>query len=353
MKRLLRAVALAAALAACACAPHVELPGPRIGGAVMTGSFVYTNDGATLPLRSWLPDGEPEAVVVALHGFNDYSNQWEAPGRFWARHGLATYAYDQRGFGKTDHRGLWHGGQTLAEDLKDVIFLVRKRHPGKPVYIVGESMGGAVAMVAMSGPTPPAVDGIVLSAPAVWGRSAMNVFERAGLWFFSHTVPWFMVSGKGLGIKPSDNIEMLRALSKDPLVIKETRVDAVHGLVDLMDAAQAAAAEINVPTLVLYGEKDEIVPPAATYKMIGRLRDLGEGQRVAIYPQGYHMLLRDLQAEVVLKDVAAWVTDRGAGLPSGSEQRAAEVLARWDVDPGRRNAGQGALPTMAGPGRAN
>jgi len=351
MRRLLLAASLSAVLAVGACAPYVELPGPRIGGALMTDSFVYTYDGAALPLRSWLPPGEAKAVVVALHGFNDYSNSWEVPGRFWATQGLATYAYDQRGFGKTDHRGLWHGGQTLAEDLKDVISLVRKRQPGKPVYVVGESMGGAVAMIAMSGTNPPAVDGMILSAPAVWGRSTMNVFERAGLWFFSHTIPWFMVSGKGLNIKPSDNVEMLRALSKDPLVIKETRIDAVHGLVDLMDAAQAAATDIKVPTLVLYGEKDEIVPPEATYKMISRLRDLGERQRVAVYPKGYHMLLRDLQAEVVLNDVATWVTDHNKPLPSGSEQRAAEMLARWDINPQNRSvASQGALPTMAGPG---
>lgn len=352
MKRPVALLALLLSLGA--CAPHVELPGPRIGGALMTDSFVYTNDGAALPVRSWLPEGEPRAVIVALHGFNDYSNSWEAPGRTWAKMGLATYAYDQRGFGKTDHHGLWHGGQTLAEDLKDVIFLVRKRHPGKPVYVAGESMGGAVAMIAMAGPTPPSVDGIILSAPAVWGRSTMNVFEQAGLWFFSHTVPWFMVSGKGLGIKPSDNVDMLRALSKDPLVIKETRVDAVHGLVDLMDAAQAAAADIKVPTLVLYGEKDEIVPPEATYKMIAKLSDLGQRQRLAVYPKGYHMLMRDLQAEVVLKDVASWVTDRRRQLPSGSEQRAAEMLAQREIAPGRRAvASQGALPTMAGPGRSN
>jgi alpha-beta hydrolase superfamily lysophospholipase len=349
IQQLVRALGLSALLTLAACAPYVELPGPQVRGAMMTDSFVYTYDGAALPLRSWLPDGEPKAVIVALHGFNDYSNSWEAPGRFWAKQGLATYAYDQRGFGKTDQRGLWHGGQVLAEDLKDVITLAHRRHPGKPLYVVGESMGGAVAMVAMAGPNPPPVDGMVLSAPAVWGRSTMNVFERAGLWFFSHTIPWFMVSGKGLDIKPSDNVDMLRALSKDPLVIKQTRIDAVHGLVDLMDAAQAAAADIKVPTLVLYGEKDEIVPPEATVKMISKLHDLGERQRVAVYPKGYHMLLRDLQAEVVLKDVATWVTNKQKPLPSGSEQRAAEMLARWDVAPHPGGSSQGALPTIAGP----
>ncbi len=317
------------------CAPHVELPGPRIGPPALAADHVLTDDGYALPLRAWKPNPKVQAVIIALHGFNDYSNAFEAPATSAARRGIAVYAYDQRGFGQSDRTGLWHGGRTLAEDLRDVVEVVRARHPGKPLYILGESMGGAVVMTAMAGPGAPEVDGIILSAPAVWGRSGMNPFERIGLWFFSHTVPWYAVKAGDWGVKrkASDNIEMLRALGRDPLVIKATRVDAVHGLVDLMDAAQDAAPAIDVPTLVLYGEKDEIIPPDSTYRTLGKLTRLGEERRVAIYPEGYHMLMRDLQAEVVLNDIAAWVKNREAPLPSGAETNAVVVLAEHDVTP--------------------
>lgn len=324
---LLGAVLISLSLGACAT-PYLALPGPAIAPPVLEGNAYRTADAAVLPLQSWLPDGPPRAVIVALHGFNDYSNAFAEAGAFWAKQGIAVYAYDQRGFGEAPHRGLWPGAQALAEDAVQVVELAAARHPSAKIVLLGESMGGAVAMMALAGTTPPTIDGLILSAPAVWGRSHMTVFERAGLWFLSRTFPGMTLTGRGLDIQPSDNIEMLRALSRDPLVIKETRVDAIHGLVDLMDAAQGAAPRIAVPVLVLYGEKDEIVPAEPTFDMVRTLpRNGAQAPEIALYPQGYHMLLRDLQAEIVLKDIAAWIVDPQAPLPSGADRRADEVLA--------------------------
>lgn len=352
MTGLLRALCLWLAILAAGCAPALVPAGRAVGVAKLNHDHIATADGISLPMRSWLPEGETTAAVLALHGFNDYSNAFAGPGEQLAKRGIAVYAYDQRGFGEAPHRGLWPGVDTLAADVSAAARLVAAHHPGKPLYLMGESMGGAVLMVAMTGPRPPPVAGIILSAPAVWGRSTMNVFERSALWLFSRTVPWMVVSGRGLDIKPSDNIEMLRALSRDPLVIKETRIDTIRGLVDLMDAGQAAAARLDVPALVLYGEKDEIVPPRATYAMLGALPAPGARQRIAIYPDGYHMLMRDLQAAVVLGDVAAWVERHTMPLPSGADRRAAEVLA--GIMSGReplevRRHGDGGLPRAAGP----
>ena len=66
-------------------------------------------------------------------------------------------------------------------------------------------------------------------------------------------MPGLTLTGRGLKIKPSDNIEMLRALARDPLVIKATRVDTIYGLVDLMDAALASAPRLDAPMFVMYG----------------------------------------------------------------------------------------------------
>ena len=345
----LAAVILVVVMAA--CAPRLVPPGPPIAAPALNHDHILTADGIQLPMRRWLPDREPTAVVLALHGFNDYSNAFAGPGSYLAERGIAVYAYDQRGFGEAPNRGLWPGTLGLASDVGAAVRLLAGRHPGKPLYLLGESMGGAVAMVASTGPASPPVDGIILSAPAVWGRSTMNVFERSALWLFSRTVPWMVVSGRGLKITPSDNMEMLRALSRDPLVIKETRIDTIHGLVDLMDAAAAAAARLSVPALVLYGERDEIVPPRATYAMLGRLPEPGAAQRVAIYPRGYHMLMRDLQAEVVLTDVVSWIENGTAPLPSGADRRAATVLADilGGAAPKPTWEHGGGLPRVAGP----
>ncbi len=280
---------------------------------------VTAADGVRLPLRSWLPDSEPEAVLLALHGFNDYSYSFEGAGPHWSGLGLAVYAYDQRGFGAAPDPGVWPGTGALTDDLVQAAAQVRSRHPGLPFFLVGESMGGAVVMAALGQDLLNDVDGIILVAPAIWGRATMNPFYRVALHLGMVNVPEMTVTNRWLKIKPSDNLEVLDQLEKDPLVIHETRIDALHGMVNLMDEALKAAPGIDEPLLILYGHNDEIIPRKATGVMLGKLK--GE-PLIALYPDGYHLLLRDLQAKVVMDDVAAWVMDQEAVLPSGAEAEA-------------------------------
>ena len=173
-------------------------------------------------------------------------------------------------------------------------------------------------MVAMGKADPPKVDGIILEAPAVWSRSMMPSYQTALLWMASHTVPAMNMSGRGLRIVASDNREMLRERWRDPFVQKTARVDALWGVVDLMDRAYAAAPQIRVPTLLLYGAKDQVVP-RRPIEEVARLLPPAV-QRVAYYENGWHMLFRDLRRVTVHKDVVAWIGDRTAPLPSGADR---------------------------------
>ncbi|HWI26356.1 MAG TPA: lysophospholipase [Stellaceae bacterium] len=335
---------LAMLVAGCSSAlPPAELPPPQLAlaGAATTlprpellDDRLIAADGAVLPLQHWLPPGEPTAVVLALHGFNDYSNAFAIPARLWTKSGIATYAYDQRGFGRAPGRGRWFGGRQLVSDAVTALRLLHRRYPGTPVYLLGESMGGAIAILAASGRTgiaAPAVDGVILVAPAVWGRQTMSVFERAGLWLADllPRVRW-SASVLPIHIHPSDNLPMLRAYSADPLVIKQTRADTINGLVDLMSAALSAAPALDSRLFLLYGDRDEIVPRAAVARFVATLpgRDR-ERQRIALYPQGYHMLLRDLHGGTPAADIAAWVGVPAAPLPSGLDDQArARLIGR-------------------------
>ena len=323
-------------LALGACAPRLAPPGPGLAelgldGPSISETVFTTDDGSRLPLRAWPPpEGvAPHGVVLALHGFNDYSHAFAESGPALADSGLFVYAYDQRGFGQAPHRGLWPGVEVLTGDLATAAALLRRRHPGLPLYLLGESMGGAVVLAALAGPRPPEADGVILAAPAVWARSTMPFGQRAALWLGARLFPWARFSGSGLGIQASDNIEMLRALGRDPLFIKQTRVDAIYGLVNLMDAALQAAPRIEADTLLLYGARDQVVPAAPTLRFWRSLQSEPAGrQRFAYYPEGWHMLLRDLQAGVVIEDLAAWTRDRRAPLPSRAEDQAAAALAK-------------------------
>lgn len=319
-----------------ACAPRLAPPGPglathSLSAPALTESSFITRDGTELPLRRWAPPAgaTPHGVLLALHGFNDYSHAFAESAPALAATGLVVYAYDQRGFGEAPHRGLWPGVEALTGDLTAAAALLRQRHRGLPLYLLGESMGGAVVLAALAGLEPPEVEGIILAAPAVWARSTMPFHQRAALWIGARLIPWARFSGRGLGIRASDNIEMLRALGRDPLFIKETRVDTVYGLADLMDAALQAAPKIETPALLLYGARDEVVPAEPTFRFWRSLpAETAARRRFAFYAEGWHMLLRDLQAPVVIDDIAAWMRDPAAPLPSAAEAYAAEALAR-------------------------
>lgn len=272
--------------------------------ALATEAFV-TQDGLKLPVRRWIAKN-PKAIIVALHGMSDYSNAFALPAPVLAEQGISVIAYDQRSFGQAPNPGLWPGGDALRADFKTFVDLVRANHPGLPVFGLGESMGGAVVLSSLATPLVPRLDGVILVAPGVWSRADMPLSYRVALWAAAHLFPSMTVSGKGLKIWPSDNIEMLRAISRDPLFQKKTRSDSVWGLVNLMDAARHAPAQITKapPILIVYGAKDQIIPAKPTKAMIAQL---GTRATTREYPNGYHMLLRDLGRAKVEDDVADWI----------------------------------------------
>lgn len=287
------------------------------------GVFVM-RDGARLPFRTWLPAGTPERVVLALHGMNDSRDAWEVSAPTLTKAGFAIYGPDQRGFGESAERGRWAGTATMVADAAEMARQVAARHPGIPLVLLGESMGGAVLMcLATSALSPPGAR-YVLAAPAVWGRATMNVFLRTTLWAASTIMPGMALGPGPMRVTASDNHDAIIRLSRDPLTIHATRVDAVRGLVDLEDAALAAAPHFTADGLFLYGGRDELVPKAAT---VATWRALPRGgARTAFYPEDFHLLLRDLDRARILADVIAWVRTPAAPLPSGADRAAAVWL---------------------------
>jgi len=318
---------LAMALALAACAAQLAPPGPAVAPPRETAGAFVMPDGMRLPYRTWLPDGaqgeSPWAVVLALHGMNDSRDAWEYPGPALAEHGIAVFSPDQRGFGDTAVRGLWPGTQALVDDAREMAMLLRRRYPHARLILMGESMGAAVLMCLATSAHPPKADGYVLVAPAVWGRAEMNVFLRTGLWLAANLMPGLTVTGSVARVTASDNREAIRRLSQDPLTIHGTRFDAVRGLVDLMDAALAAAPRFRAPALFLYGGKDELIPDRAT---AATWRELSEEPVRAFYPAGYHLLLRDHERVTPIDDILAWIRDPDAPLPSGADRAAAVWL---------------------------
>jgi alpha-beta hydrolase superfamily lysophospholipase len=305
-----------------ACAPmvqHAMTPPTGFVGPRLEDANFISFDGARLGLTHWdPPDGRPWAVIVGVHGMNDYANAFHLAAPYWARRGIATYAYDQRGFGRSPERGVWAGDALMTQDLRTITALVRARFPGAVIAVAGESLGGAVAIEAFASPRPPAADRLVLLAPAVWGWSSQPVTYKTALWVGAHlagpkvlTPPRFVTNH----IAASDNVDELIAMGRDPLMIWGARLDALYGLVEEMERAWRDIGQVRVPTLYLLGAHDQIIPRRPALQAAARLP---AADRTAYYAHGWHLLMRDKGAKAVWDDVAAFVRDPGAPLPSGA-----------------------------------
>lgn len=286
-------------------------PAPRPAGP-HPAEMLVMEDGTRLPLRAWYPPEEaaPRFVVLALHGLGDHGgNYLEEGGPLLAAGGALVYAYDQRGFGWTESRGYWPGTATLMADARAATALLRARHPDLPLFLLGESMGASVALLA----DPPGVAGMVLTAPALWGRRFMPGAMRWPLDAATRLIPAVGMPAAVGGITPTDNPVALRRLGRDPLALPAVRVDMAAGLVALMDDAVAALPGCcRLPTLFLLGAKDRVVPPDISRRA---LREV-PAPRLVRYAEGWHLLLRDRIHPEIARDILRFLEDPLTPLPA-------------------------------------
>lgn len=312
-----------AALLLTACTPlMVQQAGrPPLGfqGPHIEANAIVSFDGARLGLSEWdATAGEPWAVIVGVHGMNDYANAFHMAAPYWAGEGITTIAYDQRGFGRSPGRGVWAGDALMVEDLRTVCALVRRKYPHAILAVAGESLGGAVAAEAFASDQPPTADRLLLLSPAVWGWRDQPLPNKTLLWFAAnftgpkvYTPPRWLTSK----VTPTDNREEMIAMGRDPLMIWGARSDTLYGLVSTMDRAADAVGGARTPTLYLYGAHDQIIPKNAAFKAASRLKPR---DRSVYYAHGYHLMTRDKQGPLVWKDIEAFVRDPQAPLPSGA-----------------------------------
>jgi alpha-beta hydrolase superfamily lysophospholipase len=299
--------ALIVALFLSACVSFPDAPPASVTPAFEKDVFVSI-DGARLGLQRWETES-PGAVIIALHGMNDYSHAFAGPAAWWAENaGITTYAIDQRGFGRSPEFGRWSGEETMIADLRGAVAAARRVHPDLPVYVLGHSMGAGVVMAAEA-EAPLGADGLILAAPGIWGGSALPIPYRLAANVAAAFAPGKTLTGERADRQATDNIPILREMAADPLMIKETRLDAIVGVTRVMGSAYGGADEIDATVLFLMGEKDEIIPLKAMEKTAMRFSGDVTFRR---YPEGWHLLFRDLQAEKVWRDVADWIARREA-----------------------------------------
>jgi alpha-beta hydrolase superfamily lysophospholipase len=284
----------------------LEALDPALG--VRAGSTV-AGDGATIPYRLWQAVGEPRALVLLLHGAFDYSGAFDEIGPVLARRGYTALAYDQRGFGGTVSRGRWRGRKRMVRDVGDVAAFLRDRFGETlPLFILGESMGAGIAVLAAAQCADLNVSGLVLAAPgAIAGmvrRTIVSALLRAACWFAPRSaVVCERISGRELNASAAIRLLM------DPMILRMIRPNMMFGLAGIAQSAVDEAHGVHVPTLTMAGSKDDFVRVACMKQLYCRFAGPKEW---AVFEDGPHLLLHWQNGHRVLEHALAWM-DRTLG----------------------------------------
>jgi len=261
--------------------------------------------GIDLYAQGWLPGTAPRAVIVVSHGLAEHGGRYETLAGELVQRDYAVYAVDHRGHGRSSGpRANIDRFSHLVSDFCAFTGRCAREHLDTPVFMLGHSMGGAVAF-ASALRLQHALRGLVLSAPALATDQKVPPLQELFVRFLSVVAP-----NTGALALPAN------AVSRDPSVVARYEADPlVHHkaipartLVELLGAMQgfpASARELRLPTLVLHGTADTLVPLAATrpvYQAFGT-RD----RIVKLYDGLYHEVFNEPERERVTADLFRWL----------------------------------------------
>ncbi len=253
-------------------------------------------------LRLCEPASRPEAVVLGLHSFGDYGAAFDALGPAFAEAGILVASYDQAGFGERQQQGRWAGETQLVTDAISQIQRLYDRYQ-RPVFLIGESLGGAVAILAAL-EAPQKVAGIILAGPAVREGIRFRYGWNAAIASAAFILPGYRLTVDRQPDDPSLSAASAQRLATDPRVIRDVRMDAYWGLIQIADSASDQAPSLQVPTLLLYGGNDNSVPKAGIHHLRDHLAGQGDYR---FYPDAPHLLLQSPQWPRIAEDIRQWI----------------------------------------------
>jgi acylglycerol lipase len=272
----------------------------------MTEESFKTADGFNIFYRAWRPDSAPRAVVVIVHGFNSHSGQYLWVADQLVANGLAVYALDLRGRGKSDGERFYV--EKFADYVSDVaafVKLAKQREPGRPVFLLGHSAGGVVSCIYT-------LENQAELAGVVCESFAFEVpapdFAIAALKGLSHIAPYAHV----LALKNEDfsrDQAVVKAMNEDPLIAHETQ--PTKTVAEMARADERLKKEfplITLPLFIIHGTMDKATKPSGSqlfYDTAG-----SKDKTLKFYEGHFHDLLNDLGKDEVMSDIKAWIDAR-------------------------------------------
>jgi acylglycerol lipase len=262
--------------------------------------------GLNIFTRSWHPDGKPRGVVVIVPGFNAHSAYYAWVGEHLVTDGLAVYALDLRGRGRSDGERFYVN--KFADYVNDVATFVRiakSQEPGLPVFLLGHSAGGVVSCI-YTLEHQAELAGLICESFAF--QVPAPDFVLAVFKGLSHVAPHAHV----LHLKNEDfsrDPKAVAVMNNDPLIAHETQ--PTQTLAEMVRADERLKKEfplITLPLLILHGTLDKATKPSGSqlfYDMAG-----STDKTIKLYEGHFHDLLNDIDKEVVLADIQRWIDER-------------------------------------------
>lgn len=256
--------------------------------------------------RSWQAQGSPRAVVILIHGFNAHSGYMEYPAEQFAANGYSCYALDLRGRGQSEGERFYV--EQLSDYLDDVQTLVdiaRLEHPGLPVFVLGHSAGGVIATSYVY-EHQAEIAGLICESFAydVGLPNAVSLLLKG----ISHITPHLHVFSLNNADFSRDAAAVDR-MNNDPLIANESQpAETGAVLLRAADALTEHFPSFKVPVLIIHGTADKATRPAGSEKFF----DLAgsSDKTLKLYEGHYHDLLNDVDKEIVMADILAWVDAR-------------------------------------------
>jgi alpha-beta hydrolase superfamily lysophospholipase len=251
-------------------------------------------------VREWVPESTPRAYVVLVHGLAEHCGRYERTGSLLAEAGLFVRSFDLIGFGASGGaRGDIDDWSRYHDQIQRHVEWAREQ--AEPVVLMGQSMGGNLALgYALSG--RPAPDLLVVTAPALGGGAA---WQRALAGVGARVAPTAALPAAFKGDQLSRDPAVAEAYFSDPLVLPKATIRLGAALFGAMDELNESLSDLSVPTLVLHGGADTIVPPQSTAA-------LGEvpGVERRLYPGLRHEILNEPEGPDIVAEIVAWIDAR-------------------------------------------
>ena len=260
--------------------------------------------GIELYYQSWVPDGEPKAVLIIVHGLGEHGGRYPHVVEHLVPHGYAIYAMDLRGHGRSgEQRGHINSYDEIRSDLMTSIEIVQKKEAGKPLFLMGHSIGGLIVLDYVLH-YPDGLKGVIASAPTLMQTGvspALMMIAR----ILSKLAPRLSLK-TGLDASAiSRNPAVVEAYRSDPLVHSKGTPRMGAEIQTVMAWTNAHLAELKLPLLTLQGEADRLVPLDAT-RILYEQAASTDKQRIT-YPDGYHEPHNDIIHDQAVADLETWL----------------------------------------------